>query len=933
MPRAHASVYRALRPVLDTELENRLPDLSVTYRDTVDCSIQRDGYSKFYDIYCKAAYAAVNDDDDVPLLITQLPKETMPFVVRFNFRFEGFTERQNLISDRGLAAITQAIQNYLSNTFEFDHINNYDACIILLSDVLHVSRVVGHDSKDYSTFSAMFHFPMCRINRDQLQRKYVTELTELLQEAWPRGKGVFEVTPVARDWEKMLDKRIYKQGLPYYGSAFSEDDAFLKFYRAYTTLDVVTKTYDFTEQILDDSDFEPECHTKVEQRKIKKKELFDREEAMPEWYWLPLILSIDYWSWLTSEIDHAKRVRERRCRQEKAYMLEDLIRKSTNVVVEKRKTLDRLYQFISMWDVNRVLDRREANYIGEAFYDIMKGEPTGLLHWISVLKQAMADPRNKQHYFTSRNVRRKCEEAYNSFSRHNVTIDTVEHYAAIDSPDKYDEFQDGWCSRTKPGVLSGIEGDVAKDFRREFPLKYVCSHNGSKVQWYIYSNHRYKLDHGGLSIKKCMSTHYLLKIQKLRDDIKKQLEGEVSADVGDLIVGKADKLLRSLRTQAFKRKLLDALVEEYKNPHFQARLDQNPEVLGTPNAVIAATDSDIRCRDGKPEDYITKSCRVSYHREYSWDHPVVDEAMTWAKKTFIDPETIDFFWRYLASILRGRNNDKKLMLWSGKRGNNSKSMWVRAMSCVLGEYFTKIPMNLLTQGRGKANDASAVEAATDGCRFVVAEEPSDSVPLLSEIIKSETGDDDKIVRELYSAPRMQVPMHKLAVICNAVPVMEAEPAMEERVVVCPFESQWKNNAAKTLKEQFARREFRVDPFFNKKIPSIAPGIMWIMYNYYDKYINQGISSQPPEVIAITKKYWDANDRYLKFITENIEKGDKSDKIEAPDMWLRFSRWHFLSYRKLEVPDKYKALEELEKKKYLDTMIAGCWSGIRLKEKA
>jgi len=374
------------------------------------------------------------------------------------------------------------------------------------------------------------------------------------------------------------------------------------------------------------------------------------------------------------------------------------------------------------------------------------------------------------------------------------------------------------------------------------------------------------------------------------------------------------------------------LEEEYKSRHFADHLDQNPEVLGTPNGVIAATDTDIKFREGKPQDYVTKCCKVMYRKDLSWDHPIVDAAILWAKMTFIDPETIDYFWKFMASILRGRNNDKKLMIWSGKRGNNGKSMWVRALSCVLGDYFTKIPMNLFTQGRGKANDASAVEASANGCRVVVAEEPEDSVPLLSSIIKSETGDDDKIVRGLYKDPRQQLPMYKFIVVCNTVPIMSAEEAMEERVVVHPFESRWGNRAPKTMEEQFATREFKIDPFFNKKIPSIAPGILWIMYNYYPKYIKYGIRKRPQAVEDITKKYWDANDRYLKFVEENVEVGKKGDRIEASEMFNRFSRWHFTSYRKLDVPDKYKALEALEKKKELGPMIAGGWSGVKLRER-
>lgn len=929
MSRSPPGFYKLVSGLLDTKLNNRLPDLVITAeKEPVECSIKRDNYSDFYSIYCKASAQAL--ETDTPLQIVQLPKETMPFVIRFNLKFLEFAnDRNQLLSDIGIAGITQAIQSYLANNFVFDNINNFDACIVLTSDLIHLVS----NSLEYSTFSIMFQFPMCRVDRSKLQNKYSVELVDQLQKVWPGGNGIFEVLPSTKTWDKMIDMRIYKQGLPYYGSVYRQTDAFLKFLCAYNSLDKVTQNYDYTQELLDDTSFDPTQHTKVEQRKIREKEFFLEDFDIKPWYYLPLILSVDYWGCLTNEIEKGKRDREERQRKDKVYDIQELIKTHVNVHVEKRKSMDRLYSFISLWDVKRVLDRRFCLDLGRAFFDITKGEPAGLLNWMAVMKSAIKNPKNTQHYYTDKNIRKKCDEAYNTFACHGVTIDTVEWYASIDNPEKYDEIQDAWCSKTKTGILSCLEGDVAQDFRREFPLKYVCAHDGNKPRFYIYSNHRYKIDYGGLSIKKCMGTHYLLKIQKMKNDISKQLEVEgYSKEVGDVILNKLNKLGGLLRTQAFKNKLLFALAEEYKSRYFETQLDQNPEVLGTPNGVIAATDSDILFRDGKPEDYITRSCKVTYRKDYSWDHQVVEKAMRWARETFVDTETIDYFWKFMASLLRGRNNDKKLMIWSGKSGNNSKSMWVRALSCVLGTYFTKIPMNLFTQGRGKANDHSAVEAAADGCRVLVAEEPEDSVPLLSSIIKAETGDDDKIVREMYKGPRPQIPMHKTIIVCNAVPVMTAEEAMEERVVVHPFESKWKNNAPKLIKEQFASRTFKVNPFFNKEIPSIAPGIMWIMYNYYPKYIEEGINKKPALVEAITKKYWDANDRYLKFIAENIETGDSVDRIEATDMFMRFSRWHYISYRKLDVPDKYKSLEELEKKQQLGPMIDGGWSGVRLKDK-
>lgn len=942
---ASGSFYRAVDGYLDKKLEGRVPDLSITSATTFKCSIKHESYTEFYRLYCKAAAQAIENRQ--PLYVIQLPKDTMPFTIRFNLKFTHFAARRDVVvSDRAIAALVSGIQDFLEQRFDFDSDSDTPACIVFVSDLTHAT----YSSKDYTCISLSMVFPLCKVETKKLRDSYASDLCELLQEAWPAGDGLFNVASAIDTWEKMLDTRPYTVGMPLYGSTYPNEEVagLMRFLCAYDVINgPVDPNYDNTHDLIDDSYFPPELHTKVGQKKIHKS-LFLEEGGNEPNYWMPLITSIDYWSTVTPELERSKAIINARAAKPAVYDINKLIKTNPDIAQGSWKTAETVRNFALMWDHNRVLDKNYSLLIGEAFYDIYKGEVRGLREWVAVIKTALKSP-HKQRYYTLKNVQRRCEKVYITFERKRITHETIGWYAQIDSPDLYQDWSDVWTAATKVEAINGIEQDIAADFYREFPYKFKCVKEGrSGTRWYVYGSHHWKVDHGAITLRKYISRHYLMRIIKMRNDVQQQL-GAFSQDVGDLVIGKLDKLIKKLKRNGFKNILVRELEEYYYNRHFDGHLDMNPEVMGTPNGVIAATPVDISFRPGKPQDYILKCTKAMFRRELSWDHPLVEAALLWARQTFIDPETVEYFWRYMASILRRRNNDKTLMVWSGKSGNNSKSMWVRALSCVLGELCYKMPQSLLVHGSGKANDASPVEEAASGCAVVVAEEPEGNVPLMSSIIKQETGDDDKNRRKIYGDPRQIVPTYKFILVCNEIPPMgdnvgnnaansDQPDPMRTRVKAVEFVSQWRNKAPKTFEEQFAAKIFKIDPFFNKKIPTLASGILWIMFHKYDSYIEHGLGKTPKAVEDFTKEYWKSSNRYAKFVEENLEAGSANERVESTELYKRFVSWHRTSYGfKLDVPDKYAALPQLEKEEIpgtnhpLGPRIAGGWVGIRLRD--
>lgn len=937
---------KEIKKCIKTKSKNQDPEFEINGKKT---TIKYDKFTHFYQKYCEIAEEVLESGES--LNVVQLTKQTMPFVVKYDLKFNSYTDRDVLLSDLGIAGIVFAMQEYLRSTFVFDKTpNNHECCLVSMTDAFHILR----RKREMTAFNIQFHFPMCRVDTVKLVEKYIPELNGLLEKTWQGGKGIFSVKPVMTSWDAIADYSIYEK-LPLYGSVAKEGDFPLQFFKAYDALPVVTKDFNEEEYIFDSDMFDPAEHTKFQNDVMKATELFGEkygEEAKSEevrseddesesdkveggWKWLPLILSLDYWGTISVEIEKRKKALENITLKKKKHSIQEIASDLENRTTDSRNinTRDYLLHFIEMCDASTILDPKSAFDFGEAFYDIEKGERTGLVAWMAVIQGALEKHKAKIQYFTRKNLRRICEESYNRFMRGRINTETIAWYAQRDSPEKYEEWHEDWQRKIIYSATDCNDGRVANHFWRCYWLDLKCYHDDRKGRWYYFNEHRFRYDKGGLHIKRIIGSDYVGRFVKMRNDLREQLQNDgANKSLGEFIITSIGKLIDKLTTNRFKSELLRALEENFSCDNLLDLMDQNPEVLGVPNGVIAATDRDISFREGKPQDYITKQCKVMYRKDFSRDHPTVRDAMLWAQKTFVDPEVIDYFWKFMASILRGRNNDKKLMVWSGNRGNNGKSMWVRALACVLGDYFIKMPMNLFTMGKGKANDASPMEAATNGCRVCVSEEPEESVPILSSIVKSKTGDDDEQIRELYGAPRSQTPMYKTIIVCNYPPIMTAEEAMEERVVIHPFESRWQNGAPATLRQQMKKRTFPIDPYFSKQIPALAAGILWIMYNCYGEYLNaKGLGKRPESVEKITKAYWEKNDRYLRFIKENVEE-DPESFIDRNELWIRFSRWHDISFRgKVQLPDKYKALEEFERKKGMGVYMDECWHGVKLKD--
>lgn len=134
--------------------------------------------------------------------------------------------------------------------------------------------------------------------------------------------------------------------------------------------------------------------------------------------------------------------------------------------------------------------------------------------------------------------------------------------------------------------------------------------------------------------------------------------------------------------------------------------------------------------------------------DFSINHPMVVKVNKWIGQIFPDEDLREFFWRYMASILYSGNGDKIFMVWSGD-GDNSKSMLVRLIQKVLGDYCVKLPSSMLSEKDSHSTCANPCKAMAAKSKLVIFDEPDDSEQLKSALIKSLSGGDVFYNRNIY----------------------------------------------------------------------------------------------------------------------------------------------------------------------------------------
>jgi phage/plasmid-associated DNA primase len=291
------------------------------------------------------------------------------------------------------------------------------------------------------------------------------------------------------------------------------------------------------------------------------------------------------------------------------------------------------------------------------------------------------------------------------------------------------------------------------------------------------------------------------------------------------------------------------------------------------NCIIETTASEIYVRSGTPEDYVSISTNIDYPFNMKYESIEVRERETWCKQTFGSDSLSEAMQVDMASFARGGNVEKLFRAWIGVVGNNSKSMHVECLGLAYGQYLKHIPTAALS-GKASGQGAHTAELTrTEGAFIVIVSEPEANEYVHGGRVKGYTSGIDRLyIRGLYEDGREMAISWKLLLMSNHdIPIGQGGRALDDRMMISPFDSRWSYNPPSNGERQMTERHFKLDKSFSDKLHGMAQAYWFLTVNkYYNMYVKQGTGPRIHEtILSRTTTFNRSNNLVLSFWDECV----------------------------------------------------------------
>jgi hypothetical protein len=892
-------------------------------------NVSANKFGDFMDEYCSIAYDDVNLDncDGIPpknLYIGEIVegKTTLPLMGNFKFKFhieEGEEDRSYFGMDLPLRLV-KCYQKAMTDLLVINpNLTEYICC---------VQQGHSHRNGDMVYINLLIQFPFCQLDINYTKKIFKPYVERLFRQY--KVLESFYTHPVG-DWKDFM----------------ADNYEIVPLYRSTIEPNVPHNHLDAIYGIVEDAHIEEETGPEMDLKDVFKigyfsflyngkipadsiKQIPKEDEDEDEFYkyWLPLFLSIHFWSGQTipKEIPNNKEQQNTIIRN--PYEIDEM---------ESDNPKRMIHSLLPLLNVDRANNDWSWLDIGRACYSIYNGEEEGLNMWISFSSRATCAGRDKG----------SCEYIYNTkFTENLITIKTIAWYAKQDNPEAYQEWHMAWCNKALNEALNGHHSDVAKSIFRVYWLEHIYSSTSNN--WYQYRNQRYyNVGKEPYPLRKQIIESFIGIFEKMRVNLSKDVAEKYGSDDNtkgsiEVKIKNITNLIVKLKNENYRSTILKTCKEFFQYEEFERNCDKNIFLTALSNCVLeVVNDEKVRPRPGKPEDFITKFSRIVYPFDYTWDSYWVKEVNHWFDQiTCRNKELKHYFLKRLSSFLRGQNPEKLFDVWTNE-GNGGKSMVIKTLQYIFGSYFVDFPTSLLAAGGSKNSGSANPELAQAvNARAAIISEPNDRDEMQSGMIKRITGGDRIFVRLLHDNGGSMELTFKTVMVCNRIPdVANVDKALIRRFVIIPFLGTWSHDAPENEEDQFKVGLFKIDEFFEAKIPELARGLLWMITQYYPYYAQEKLKF-PPIVEEAIERHWQDNDPYLQFIAEKIDyvykDNDKKEintdvTLSATDLYHVFSQWFKQNYPNRNVPTLPQVKSDLCMSGRLGPQSKrGNWSGIKIK---
>jgi putative DNA primase/helicase len=343
---------------------------------------------------------------------------------------------------------------------------------------------------------------------------------------------------------------------------------------------------------------------------------------------------------------------------------------------------------------------------------------------------------------------------------------------ATSDPARMDEKAAAWQAKRARETDDGAPPDHL--VRQSRAAWYFAQIAGDRVRfdhgrgrWLIWSGHRWRLDEDG-SVRRLwldvLAGRYRRAL-KADDRDRARLTAEVQS------AGTMNSAITAGLSIASNMEPLATTADAW---------DADPWTLGCENGVVDLRTGGLR--PGRQEDMVSRSTGIEYDSTAACPRWIRFLAEVFAG----DEELVDWYGLFIGTSLVGVVQE--LLGIHHERGNNGKSVAVRAERCAFGDYAVVIPVETLVNAQRTAGEATPDLMALRGAGIAFTSEPDQTAKLRGGALKRLASVDRMTGRPLYGMTQTWEPTHTVHLATNHLPAVEdATDGFWRRVALLPWD--------------------------------------------------------------------------------------------------------------------------------------------------
>jgi phage/plasmid-associated DNA primase len=363
---------------------------------------------------------------------------------------------------------------------------------------------------------------------------------------------------------------------------------------------------------------------------------------------------------------------------------------------------------------------------------------------------------------------------------------------------------------------------------------------------------------------------------------------------------------KHLNNNTFQNGVIKQAQYKFEQRGFADSLDKVPGVLGVGNGILTFENGKAKLIKGYHDYRISKFTPVNYI-PYDAANPYIQQIEKITHDIYPEEDFYHWIWLYFSTLLTGRSKDIFFLAWGP--GSCGKSTVAEFIKAALGfRYARKVPINLFTDSKEKANEGNSALMSINGLLFAYSSESKQGQLLNSSRVKELISAEAQSGREMYGKQSEFYNVSTLYIGTNNVMYFDNpyDDAMWRRIRAYQHKTRFTDNP--DPKNPYEKQKVEDYMFVFTTQPEYQEAVLSILVHYKEILDNQyggKLSSVKSKTLdESTAKYRNTQDTINHFIIEKMVKNDQKTELPLMSIAREYKSWFLSLYnnRNSEIND-------------------------------